>query len=657
MNNKPPNISALYDFYRYASGGIVPKKAKPVGKEKTVPTALDWGPNAPMDYLAYLNKQEMALIQKHRAFKGKRSHEGIPAFPDPGTTGYGDRGQGTTSSSGLGGGSKGGYNSGTSGSKGGGASTQSPGAGGNAGQVGGNLGGGGKGGNGSQAPGNTDTGGQRGAGSNYGLGSGRPTVGSSGGSGPTSPMSGQGQSFRSPMGAGWANRDIIDKQRSEVQNARGALQSTSALKTDLQVGGIRSLSVGPMGTNVNVSQPLKAAPPSNPNPAKTNISQSISTQFPSFKYNAPLTPGASPTDMARRVAEMNRIEQEIRDIMAPEKYRDVTPTGTPIEAGGIPTVSRGLPEPEIPMAVREYNPYDIRGARQPYGTERIMGVETVPNETIVDKSRRTRSIGPDDTNPYDAQIRAHIEAMNQVAAKNAAMNYGGFSLDPEQDVQREAIDRGLSESVMNASLKSNVSQPESTDTVSADGGRRGAGSNYGPKSGRPGIVGSSGGSGPTSPNENVADEPKAISQSMNPMQDDWGDIQRPKGFVEKYGKHVPNVFVKAAIKGYGYVEDKKWSNMSPEERLAQLSRGVRPTGAPSGMGQDNDRGEEFRPPSSRANESTTGTRPPKPKGNGPRPAIYYKWDLGVDVPSPTDSDYTLYTKYLQEKAAARAGFA
>ena len=157
--------------------------------------------------------------------------------------------------------------------------------------------------------------------------------------------------------------------------------------------------------------------------------------------------------------------------------------------------------------------------------------------------------------------------------------------------------------------------------------------------------------------ENVADEPKAISQSMNPMQDDWGDIQRPKGFVEKYGKYVPNVFAKAAVKGYGYVEDKKWSNMSPEERLAQLSRGVRPTGAPSGMGQDNDRGEEFRPPSSRANESTTGTRTPKPKGNGPRPAIYYKWDLGVDVPSPTDSDYTLYTKYLQEKAAARAGFA
>jgi hypothetical protein len=52
------------------------------------------------------------------------------------------------------------------------------------------------------------------------------------------------------------------------------------------------------------------------------------------------------------------------------------------------------------------------------------------------------------------------------------------------------------------------------------------------------------------------------------------------------------------------------------------------------------------------------TKPkPKPKEDGRRPAIYYKWDLGVGVPSPTDSDYTLYLKYLQEKDAAKAGFA
>ena len=43
---------------------------------------------------------------------------------------------------------------------------------------------------------------------------------------------------------------------------------------------------------------------------------------------------------------------------------------------------------------------------------------------------------------------------------------------------------------------------------------------------------------------------------------------------------------------------------------------------------------------------------PKPKNEaGSRPAIYYKWDLGIDVPSPGDSGYNLYLKYLEEKAA------
>lgn len=37
-----------------------------------------------------------------------------------------------------------------------------------------------------------------------------------------------------------------------------------------------------------------------------------------------------------------------------------------------------------------------------------------------------------------------------------------------------------------------------------------------------------------------------------------------------------------------------------------------------------------------------------------RPQAYYNWDAGVGIPSPGDPDYTLYLKYLEEKAAARA---
>lgn len=81
----------------------VPQKPVKTKGKKTVPAVLDWGPGIPLDKLAYLNDEEMALIQAKRMFKGKRDYKGIPAFPDPGDTAAGDTGQGTSSSSGLGG--------------------------------------------------------------------------------------------------------------------------------------------------------------------------------------------------------------------------------------------------------------------------------------------------------------------------------------------------------------------------------------------------------------------------------------------------------------------------------------------------------------------------------------------------------------------------
>ena len=81
------------------------------------------------------------------------------------------------------------------------------------------------------------------------------------------------------------------------------------------------------------------------------------------------------------------------------------------------------------------------------------------------------------------------------------------------------------------------------------------------------------------------------------------------------------------------------------------------TTSPGGGITDIGSGGKNEPPRIEQAEKEATKPKPKPKEDGPRPAIYYKWDLGVDVPSPTDSDYTLYTKYLQEKAAAKAGMA
>lgn len=115
----------------------VPKKPVKTKGKKTVPAVLDWGTGIPEDKLAYLNDDEMALVQAKRGFKGKRSVDGVPAFPDPGDTAAGAKSSGpdrgptggpsrTSPSSGAGSGGLGGGGKGTtSGSPGG-----SPGAGG-----------------------------------------------------------------------------------------------------------------------------------------------------------------------------------------------------------------------------------------------------------------------------------------------------------------------------------------------------------------------------------------------------------------------------------------------------------------------------------------------------------------------------------------------
>jgi len=107
MAKKMSSVDKALDVARKVR---VPKKPVKTKGKKTVPAVLDWGTGIPEDKLAYLNDDEMALLQAHRMFKGKRSFDGIPAFPDigdtvaGGSTGLKDGAstKGTTSSGGVG---------------------------------------------------------------------------------------------------------------------------------------------------------------------------------------------------------------------------------------------------------------------------------------------------------------------------------------------------------------------------------------------------------------------------------------------------------------------------------------------------------------------------------------------------------------------------
>ena len=55
----------------------------------------------------------------------------------------------------------------------------------------------------------------------------------------------------------------------------------------------------------------------------------------------------------------------------------------------------------------------------------------------------------------------------------------------------------------------------------------------------------------------------------------------------------------------------------------------------------------------KGDETTTPTPDTPSTTPGRRPDIYYMWDLGINIPSPGDPNYTQYQTYLAERLSAR----
>jgi len=608
-----------------------------MAKKITAPHSYDPGKGRPQEYLAYLNAREMAYLRSINGNNMERGPRGLPSFPPKDAIGSSSNAPSKSpASSGVGRDSSRGIGQGAGGAAiGRGPSGGSP-------SGGGNLGGGGKG-----APGSSPSspGGLRGAGGNYGPGSGKPgTTSSPGGyKGPSSPMGGQGPSF---------SRDTEARQEAQVRDAIKAVKNTPAFRNDASSGGIRTLSVGPMGTPVNVGPRVTPTAPQKqfyeriaPGPS---LSTSISSQFPSYKYSSPLTPGTSPEDMARRAAVMNQIEQEMRDMGLINKPA-VTRTGSPIDAGGIPTGGRP------PGKTRGFSLASPAEAAIPDPEENIFKAETFPESAGMSFTGNL----PKKSKQFDERLMTNSEGITR-------------EFTSEQiDKLRPDVQKALSDSFQTPTYSPRG--PTFNDfRIGKNPGSGLGGIDY--LSGErtsytPGDYDAYRNDGSvvdgTSPSQGEEPPPKTRSAAeawKNTPYGEPGVQARQRGPVEKFlQEKFPHWGVRGAAKGYGYVEDRRIAGMTPDERIAEMDRRAQmdrsrfkgSDGREDGIGS----GGKKEPPRIEQAEKEATKPKPKPKEGGPRPAIYYKWDLGVDVPSPTDSDYTLYTKYLQEKAAAKAGMA
>lgn len=698
-------------------------------KKVTAPKSYDPGKGRPREHLAYLNEREMAYLRSINGNNMERGPKGLPSFPPDESIGSSSRAGG---SRGPGGSS--GPNSGPSRSTGGigGGGKGSTGGGNKTGVGGGGGGGGGATGSrgsstgsvgsrsGSQAPGNRGPGGQGSVTSGTRTG---PSVSSKTGGykGPSSPMSGQGASFSSPVFALGANRDYIDRQRAAVNSASKTLGSNKALKTDLQVGGIRSLSVGPVGTPVNVYKPLSPAKVSGPRvtPAQPRT------------YDAPLTPGMTPEDMARRGAVMSKYEQEIRDIMRGIPTR----TGDPISAGGFspqrPASPAGMgysgasfdPESSVQQSAidraiintamaRSLGPAsrpasqvspkpvssDLSGAGygtfnvpdvgfdnrlrdmmkpdinipappSPFGEdERILKIENLPEG-------RPRIAAGTYTSPYDryGQERLAVAGGTGMMGINSPASESEVTAGDMTAAQRNALYRGApakTRGVGGAAKTASSGMESSGEVIGRD--------EYGYPTKSDGS--------PVTAEDIAAMDPEIQSEYFDKVRYSrqydtpypLTSAQKTKGYVAKgIGSVLNKGLVGLGIKAGSYIPGpvgEGFETLSdPQEAVNEYDR-MNPlrkqqfeerTGRRRGIGGSSvtvssgggtpDIGSggkfQYRPDLGRSVYVPAATAE---KAESGRPQQYYNWDAGVGIPSPGDSDYTLYLKYLEEKAAARA---
>jgi hypothetical protein len=409
-------------------------------------------------------------------------------------------------------------------------------------------------------------------------------------------------------------------------------------------------------------------------------STSISSQFPSYKYESPLTPGMTPEDMARRSAMMNQIEQEIRDINRLGAYER---TGDPLMAGGVPTGGRS------PGKTRGFSITSPAEAATPEPEEKILEVEDF---------YRGRPTWAAETyaSPYDAPSTAN--KTKQFGDRLVTINGVTKEVTPEQMNKMTPEDQKKLADSLQAStytppkeLRSAAGTyfaPEKTETDFMNSGIESSGEIV--RDGEFGYPTNADGSPITA--EDIANMPEDIQReyfdkvrySRNydtpyPLT----SAQKQKGYVAggigsilnrglagvglKLASVVPGEFGEAAKKLSNVRKTvNEYDRLDPLKKQQMRERSGKGRGfgggatsftSPGGGKEDIGSGGKNEP--IQVKQAEKESTKPKPKANegGKRPAIYYKWDLGVSVPSPTDSDYTLYLKYLQEKAAAKAAVA
>ena len=313
----------------------------------------------------------------------------------------------------------------------------------------------------------------------------------------------------------------------------------------------------------------------------------------------------------------------------------------------------GIDEPSMPLGETAYRPYDIKIPGRPGPGETFRSIETVPED-------------------YEVPVRRTAADMSGEMMLRPSMYRDPLADEKILDALRNAkplnieapLPTNYSGSIPGAGLSRRAPETSytpgdyaayraGTDAITDDGITR-------DENGQP--------IGEETPTEAAVDSPYISPVQQMPAYPEKSAVQK---FI---AENVP--YAKYAVKGATFLGKKEFENLSPREQTDLMEKwakqnyayirggavpgGVSTSGPGGGITDIGTGGKnEYRPPDTyirprvpQATVATTGSGTPVESGE--RPAIYYSWDVGVNIPSPNDPDYTLYLRYLQERAAAQA---
>lgn len=452
------------------------------------------------------------------------------------------------------------------------------------------------------------------------------------------PFSGVDASGSIAGSAGYSQDVIRDVYAGSVAPSkfRSATEAAASLPIAARTPSIPSMS----GATSGIS--LLSPGVSLPSPPTMRGATSIASRFPVAAVTPSPSTMRSATDVASGFPAVNVVPSAQQSL-----YRGALPMGMSFTPG-LPTQEKNLGVETLVDANIARNPYDVQRSAEAQTPESLVGSRQIKIDGIgtlsiedalktVPENKR-EAVRQELALAYEAGItnfsKQNFDSMVKGAEYDPNFDYSGLEAASEPDSTAVTPDGYLDPS---EALPRNVS-PEAQEVMRRQEKLDKTGVNVMKRAGPAGylVLGADAGF-KLFTGQGIAGNTAALKrQYMQSSPEQQAALERRYPNLTRFAKDVG---LKPQLPMSNYTN---WA-----EKSGLRGTPSREGGGPGGIAS---LGGGFRD-DDQTGVSPTPDTPSTPSGR--RPDIYYMWDLSVNIPSPSDPNYTQYQTYLAERLAAQ----